>query len=430
MNTSTRLLAALAVPLVPLAAIGALYALRTPTTRHFPTGGAVQDVPPVDDPRFLQLVERYAGMPILPGHEVDLLLNGDGTYPPLWRDLRGARRSITVQNYFVEPGRLTTELFSILRERAEAGVEVRVLYDVVGSTIPSEELEALHASGVEVRAFRPFRPARLHLAIERSHARVVVVDGEVAYTGGFGFADKWEGSGRSPDEWRETSVRFTGPAVRQLQAAFGIAWVETAGTLLTGEAFFPPEPEPRPEGPAAGLMYSRPTGGSTAAMRFLSLTLAAARHRLYLANSYFAPLEPVLGLLEDAGRRGVDVRLLTAGPRTDVPPVRHAGRARYERLLRAGVRIWEYQPAMMHAKTFVADGRWCTVGAMNLDNRSTALMDEATLAVLDEGLGAEMERVFLDDLSRSHEIVLPEFRRRPVLERVAEQGADAVSRVL
>jgi cardiolipin synthase A/B len=197
--------------------------------------------------------------------------------------------------------------------------------------------------------------------------------------------------------------RFEGPAVRQLQAAFAAAWVEATGVMFTGRATL----ETRPEAAtAAGLLYTTPTLGSTTAERFFALSIAAARKTLYIANSYFAPDRNFIDLLVAAAQRGVDVRILTAAPRTDVNLVRHAGRAWYEMLLGSGVRVYEWRPTTLHAKTFVVDAEWLTVGSMNFDNRSMALNDEATLMVLDRKLGDEMNRIFVDDLRHAQEITL------------------------
>jgi cardiolipin synthase A/B len=227
-------------------------------------------------------------------------------------------------------------------------------------------------------------------------------------------------------------VRFTGPAVRQLQASFAIDWGEATGALLTGDDFFPPPayggaPE---TGVVAGLLSSSATIGSTTAMRFFALAFAAARRTLDVAAGYFVPTDPMVRMLVGAARRGVEVRILTANHRSDVPPAWLAGRARYEELLAGGVRIWEYQPAMMHAKTLVADGHLAAVGAINLDNRSTALMDETSLLSLDAGVAAAVEAVFADSLSRAEEIRLETFSRRPVWERAAEAGIGLFSRLL
>jgi cardiolipin synthase len=356
------------------------------------------------------------------------MLNGDGTYPRLWEDLRSARRSITLQLYYGAPGRLADMLGQILRERAMAGVRVFVLYDAFGTVdIPAQHRDELRGAGIVVEPFRPIRFSTLHLAQHRSHVRGIVIDSQVGWTGGFGIDDKWLGDGRSNGSWRETNVRFEGPAVRQLQAAFAAAWVEATGVMFTGRATLEPEPN---GATAAGLLYTAPTLGSTAAERFFALSIAGARTTLYVTNSYFAPDRSFIDLLAAAARRGVDVRILTAGPRTDVNVVRLAGRAWYEALLVGGVRVYEWQPTTLHAKTFVVDGEWFTVGSMNFDNRSMALNDEATLMVLDRTAGQHMNRIFLDDLRHAQEITIEAFRQRSWLQRIAEWGASSLTRLL
>jgi cardiolipin synthase len=257
--------------------------------------------------------------------------------------------------------------------------------------------------------------------------RGIIVDSRVGWTGGFGIDDKWFGDGRTAGSWRETNVRFEGPAVRQLQAAFGAAWVEATGVMFTGRATVEQEEN---GARAAGLLYTSPTLGSTAAERFFALSIAGARQTLYITNSYFAPDRNFIDLLAAAARRGVDVRILTAGQRTDIPIVRLAGRAWYDTLLDAGVRLYEWQPTTLHAKTFVVDGEWSTVGSMNFDNRSMALNDEATLMVLDRAIGQQMNRIFLDDLQHAQEITVESFRTRSWLQRIAESWASTLRRLL
>ena len=257
--------------------------------------------------------------------------------------------------------------------------------------------------------------------------RGIVIDSRVGWTGGFGIDDKWFGDGRSASSWRETNVRFEGPAVRQLQAAFAAAWVEATGVMFTGRATVEPELDGTT---AAGLLYTSPTLGSTAAERFYALSISGARKTLYITNAYFAPDRNFVDLLAAAARRGVDARILTAGPRTDVNIVRHAGRAWYEALLAAGVRVYEWQPSALHAKTFVVDGEWSTVGSMNFDNRSMALNDEATLMVLDRAIGDQMNRIFLGDLQHAEEITVEAFRRRSWMQRIVERVAKSLTRLL
>jgi cardiolipin synthase len=264
--------------------------------------------------------------------------------------------------------------------------------------------------------------------------RAVVVDGRVGYTGGFGLADYWLGDGRREGEWRETNVRLEGPAVLQLQAAFAMAWAEATGDLVTGATFFPhaerAADQPPEDGARASLLYTTPSTGSTSAERFMALSLAGARERLYVTNSYFTPDDDLRRLLRAAVARGVDVRVMTAGPKSDVKTTLYAGRARYRELLAAGVRIWEYQPTMMHAKTLVADGCWCSAGAMNFDNRSMAHNDESTLVAWDAALGRQMEAMFLRDLAYCTEITLEAWERRGLGTRALETAARGLARFL
>ena len=400
----------LRVVILGLALIGFLHLTRGTAVRHVRGVAADGVAIGVAEPEFPLMATMATGAWLAAGNSVEVMQNGDGTFPRLWEDLRSAQRSITLQLYYGAPGRMADTLGEILRDRAKAGVRVLVLYDAFGTVdMPTDHREALRASGIVVQPFRPLRLSTLHLAQNRSHVRGIVIDSRVGWTGGFGIDDKWLGDGRSNASWRETNVRFEGPAVRQLQAAFAAAWVEATGVMFTGRATIETQPDAVT---AAALLYTAPTLGSTAAERFFALSIAAARETLYITNSYFAPDRNFIDLLAAAAQRGVDVRILTAGPRTDVNVVRLAGRAWYETLLGSGVRVYEWQPTTLHAKTFVVDGEWFTVGSMNFDNRSMALNDEATLMVLDRTLGNEMNRIFLDDLRHAQEITVEVFRAR------------------
>jgi cardiolipin synthase len=407
--------------------IGFLYGTRGTAVRHVQGVGAGGTPVGVSEPVFPLSVTMLTGTWLAPGNRVEVLFNGDGTYPRLWQDLRSAQRAITLQLYYGNTGRMADMLREILVERAKAGVQVYLLYDAFGTIdIPADHREALRGAGVFVQPFRPIRLSTLHLAQNRSHVRGIVIDGRVAWTGGYGIDDKWFGDGRSNGSWRETNVRFEGPAVRQLQAAFAAAWVEATGVLFTGRATL----AEHDEGVLAGLLYTSPTIGSTTAERFFAVSIAGARKTLYITNSYFAPDRSFIEQLAAAARRGVDVRILTGGPTTDVNTARFAGRAYYETLLAAGVRVYEWKPTVLHAKTFVIDGEWVTIGSMNFDNRSMALNDEATLMVRDVTIGQQMVQVFYDDLHYSHEVTLEQFRRRSWFERLTEQAASLVRRLL
>jgi cardiolipin synthase len=411
--------------------IGVEYTVRgTPLVRVTAIGDH-GGPPAVSDSLFERTMELFTGTRLEPGNQIEILANGNQTYPRLWQDLRAARQSITLQMYYCTPGRAADTLKAIVSERARAGVRVLFLHDAFGSQhLTAGYMDSLRAAGVQVAVFRPVHWYSLHKAQSRSHIRVVVVDGRIGYTGGFGIDDKWLGDGHHADQWRDTNVRFVGPAVAELQATFAAGWVEATGQLITGDVFFPAGEQAPRAVQLAGLFHSAPTIGSTPAERFLALSIASARQRVYITNSYFVPDEDFRHLLIQAARRGVDVRVLTAGPRTDVKTTRWAGRRYYAELLRGGVRIYEYQPTMMHAKTIVTDGLWSSIGTMNFDNRSIAFNDESNLLVLDAGVGAAMDSLFRDDLRYAKEIRWPELRERGWWEHVLEWGASLWSRLL
>lgn len=421
--------------LAAAAAAGALVAVFRATQPDTPALRLQSDFAAVEasSPTFARLLELYARARFEDGNDVEVLLNGDGTYPRLWHDLRNARRTIVIQSYYSRPGAMSDSLSFILRAKARAGVKVLVLLDAFGSHPMSKRwLEELRSSGAKVALLRPLHWHSLHGAADRSHVRAIVIDGSVGYTGGFGFADHWTGDGGALDEWRETNVRVRGPVAMQLQAGFAAGWLEATGELLTSRAFVD-ESAMRDRisgGSRAAALFTATTTGSTEAERFVALALLSARRHLYITNSYFVPNDDLRRLLTAAAGRGVDVRVLTAGPVTDVETTRYAGRRHYEELLRSGVRIYEYQASMMHAKTISVDGAWAAIGSMNLDNRSLAFNDESTLLMLDEGLAAQMDAVFLEDVGRAREVTISDFLRRSRWERMLETGAHLLSALL
>lgn len=410
--------------------IGLLHTFRgTPISSVEVLGEAKSQVS-ITDPVFRQTVEAMTQTPLHEGNRVELLLDGNGLFPVLFRDLRAARSSITLQLYYAEPGLVADSLQAILTERARAGVRVFCLFDAVGTTLDEDYFDVLRAAGAHVERLRPVRLQNLNRAQNRSHIRGIVIDGALGYTGGFGVADKWLGDGRHPGQWRDTNVRFVGPAVSQLQAAFAAGWAEASGALLAGPTFFPEAGLDSTGTFYAGVLYTSPTIGSTPAERFLTLSITGSRRTLYITNAYFIPDDDLVRLLSESALRGVDVRVLAPGRKTDVAAVRLAGRHRYEALLEAGVRIYEYQPAMIHSKTFVADGIWSSVGSMNFDNRSTALNSEANLVIYDPRIGASLDSIFHDDLRFAREIRLDTFRERPWYDHVLENVASLISPVL
>ena len=410
-----------------VAIIGFLFITRGTAVRR--VRGIGVDGSPVspDEESFPLTVSLLTGSELLPGNQVELVLDG-GVFPRLWADLRSATTMITVQMYYALSGKVTATLAEILIERARAGVAVYLIYDAFGAkALGGAYAERLREAGAQVVAFRPLRFSNLWIIQNRAHIRGVVIDNDIGWTGGFGFDDKWLGKSRSGTGWRDTSVRVRGPAVLQLSQAAAAAWAEATGDLFTGRIT-----QPRCDGgvAAAAVLYTEPTLGSTPAERYMALSIAGAQRTLFITNAYFAPDKNFVALLVDAASRGVDVQLLVGGPRTDVRVARLAAHGRYDALLAAGVRIYEYEPTTLHAKTFVADGIWSSVGTMNFDNRSLALNDEVTMMVLDASFAQQLEAIFREDLQHAIPVDPASFRRRPMLEHVKEWGANQITRLL
>jgi cardiolipin synthase A/B len=411
--------------------IGFLSVTRGTPVSHVRAPGDKDGPPAPSDTMFIPTLELLTQMHLSAGNNIEIFTNGNETYPALWRDLRSAKRSITLQMYYAQPGKVADTLRAILIDRAKAGVRILFLNDAFGSQNLKEDYwQSLREGGIRVSVFRPVKWYDLDKANARSHIRVVVVDGSVAYTGGFGIDDKWLGDGRHEDQWRDSNVRFRGPAVMALQATFIEGWVEATGELLTGDLFFPPKELKHDGTQLATLMHTAPTIGSTAAERYLALSIASARKTLYISNSYFVPDDDFRRLLKAAAQRHVDVRILTTSNKTDVKTTWLAGRGHYEELLSAGVRVYEYQPVMMHAKSLVVDGVWGGVGTMNFDNRSLVFNDESVLVGLDRRYGAQLDSIFFEDIKYAKEIKLAEFSKRSWGERVLERSAILLSRVL
>ena len=414
-----------------LALVGVLSLTRGTPVKAVVAIGNSNGPPEFTDPLFSRAMQLYTGLHMTKGNAVRQANNGD-VYKMLWPELRAAKHTITVQMYYSQPGAVADTMAAILKERARAGVRVLFVLDAFGSqNLKKVWADSLRAAKVEIGLLRQLHWFSLHNASDRSHVRVVVIDGEIGYTGGFGLADYWLGDGKHKDQWRDSNVRFEGPAVMGLQAAFAAAWAECTGELIAGDTFFPRRAFTDVDGGVqAGLFFASPTTGSTPAERFIALSIASARHTLYVANSYFVPDDDFRKLLLLARKRGVDVRILTVSNETDVKTTLWAGRSRYEELLKGGIRVYEYQPAMMHSKTFIVDGMWGSIGSMNFDNRSLAFNNESNLTFLDATLGAEMNATFMDDLTRSKEIILAEFQRRPWHQRLLEDSASLLSRLL
>jgi cardiolipin synthase A/B len=390
-----------------------------------PTVYRVTDVPPVESADFLLSVAGAAGAPVRSGGTATLLNNGVQIFPAILEAIHAARHSVNFAAYIWEDGRVSDQLFAALTERARAGVQVRVLLDGVGGLrAPKEGMAALRAAGGHIEPFRPPRFGKLTRFHKRNHRRALVMDGEVAFTGGVAVADKWLGDADHPDHWRDTMSRFTGPAASTIQTAFVSLWAPVAGELLSGPEFFPA----RDPATAAGDMLhvgisSSPSSDDHPLRLFYLQSILSARTRLYITTPYFVPDETIRAAAAGRARAGVDVRILLPNHLTDAKPIRLTSHRYYEELMAAGVRIYEYQPTMMHAKGMVVDGKWSVVGSANMDIRSHELNQENVLGVLDSGFATQMEAAFRADLTRAREFQPEEWRRRGMSQRLLERAA-------
>jgi cardiolipin synthase A/B len=404
-----------------LAILGALACVGVLAALFFTIGQGPLDVvttstSPVDSRDFLLGISGLAGAPLREGGTARLLNNGDAFFPELLRAIRAARRSVTFSCYIWEKGKASDEVVAALLARARAGVQVRVLLDGFGGArAPKKDMDALRAAGAKVEVFRAPRLGALTRFHKRNHRRAIVIDGVVGFTGGIAVGDKWLGDAQDEDHWRDSMVEVTGPLAATLQTAFADVWAGTTGELLLGPTFFPP-PEvapPRGERITAHVGLASSPYYETRPLRFFFVqTFLAARKRLWITTPYFVPDEATRKAVESRARAGVDVRILMPDSHTDAKVIRLASHAYYEELMRAGVRIYEYQQTMMHTKHAVVDGEWSVVGSANMDIRGNALNEENVLGILDAEFGRQIEETFLRDLAKSKEFHLAGWSRR------------------
>lgn len=370
---------------------------------------------------FLHATESITGAPISVGNDLELLVNGDQIFPAFLETIEHAQRSLNLLTYVYWRGDIAHEVAARLAHRARAGVAVNVLLDAFGTAKMDPRLvREMRRAGVSIARFRPPKPYALRRLTNRTHRKVLVADGKVGMIGGVGIAEEWTGDAQDPDHWRDTHLRVRGPIVRGLQGAFGENWLEATGDVLVGPDYLPPLDDADGAGPMQVVRSSAGVGDTNVEALYF-LAIACARESIDLTAAYFAPRPAFVEALAEAARRGVRVRVLVPGQHIDKQFVRVAGRAVYEELLDAGVRIWEYCPTMLHAKTMTVDGAWSSVGSVNFDNRSFQLHDEATLCVQSTGFAGLLAEQFEKDLAVSEEIRERRWDRRPLHQRALEQ---------
>jgi cardiolipin synthase len=373
----------------------------------------------VGNPTFASTLSAYAGTTVVSGNRVEILLNGDEIFPAKLRIIKGAKKSINYAQYVWEEGKPSEDIADALAERCRGGLPVNVLLDAVGAfSMPPEYKQRMVDAGCRVESFRPLGSFAVDKVNFRNHRRILVADGQVGITGGSGTSGKWGGNGRQEDHWRDTDVWTEGPVVEQLQGAFAENWLEATGVALGGADYFPGLMDSKGE-VAAQAVRSSPAGGSAAVYTMYLLAMASAKRSIYITNPYFLPDDKMIETLVATARRGVDVQILLPGA-IDHNLVRQASRGELGRLLQAGIKVYEYSPALLHAKTMVVDGRWATVGSTNLDRRSFALNDEINLVVYNQGVAQRLEGVFSDDVSRSKQITYNGWKDRGFMSRFLE----------
>jgi cardiolipin synthase len=373
----------------------------------------------IDDPQFELEMDVMLGPALLPGNDIRPLQNGEEIFPAMLEAIRGARASISFETYIYWSGSIGEEFAHALRERARAGVPVHVMLDWAGSArMDGRLLDELTEAGVEVEQYHPLRWYSISRLTNRTHRKLLVVDGRIAFTGGVGIADQWNGHAQDPDHWRDIHFRIEGPVVAQFQAGFMDNWIKTTGRVLNSDRYYPKLASVGDKG--MHLFVSSPAGGSASMHLMYLLAVAAAVKSIDLQAAYFIPDRLMVDALISARKRGAHIRLVVPGRYLDSVLVRLASKRRWGRLLAAGVEIFEYQPTMMHNKMLILDGQLVSVGSTNFDMRSFDLNDEASLNIYSTAFSTQMTAVMNADLQHATPYTLDTWQRRSWSEKLGE----------
>lgn len=380
---------------------------------------------PVDDPQFLRTVSVLLGPGVIEGNKATALINGDQFFPVMLDEIRKAKKSITFETYIYWSGQIGQQFADALSERALAGIKVHVILDWMGtSRMDPVYIKQMRQSGVQVEIYHPLKWWDIGRLNIRTHRKLLVIDGKVGFTGGAGVADVWGGNSQDEEHWRDSHFKLEGPAVSQMQAAFVDNWMKSRAEVLHGEDYFPAlEPAGHH---LAQVFQSSPREGSESVEVMYLLSIAAARKHIRLSAAYFVPDKISIEALVQARKRGVEVEIILPGAKTDVIVVRRASRSSWGRLLAAGVKIYEYQPAMYHCKVMVVDDVWVSVGSANFDNRSFRLNDEANLNVYSREFAAEQIRTFEADKRLSLPVSYQAWKNRSIPTRIREWLANRI----
>jgi cardiolipin synthase len=368
----------------------------------------------VEDPQFRRSLDNFGSF-MTGGNDAQILENGDGVFTPMLKDIREAKTSINFEAYIFKSDEAGRRFADALIAAAHRGVQVRLLVDAQGGKLGKLKKE-MESAGVKCKSYRP--PSRYAIWGKRTHRKLVIVDGRIGYTGGFCIDKRWLGDARNNKEWHDSAARVTGPVVAQMQAIFSEDWTFTSGEILAGNTFFP-KPELIGTMQAQAIKSSKGDSSSLPKMLYF-MVIQAARKFIHIQNAYFLPDTQIREALVAAAQRGVEVKVMVPGPQTDVPMVRLASRYRYGSMLKGGVKIYEYQPTMLHDKTVVVDGLFSTIGSINFDERSMSTNAEESLSFYDRALADMMEAMFQRNLERCHEVTYEAWLNRGSTARLNE----------
>jgi cardiolipin synthase len=369
---------------------------------------------------FLYTIQSTCQAGLYHGNRITILTDGPTFYPAMLEAIRGAARSVNLECYIFRDGRIAEQFIDALTERARNGVNVTIVVDAIGSlSLWGKPVKRLRAAGCRIQSYQAIRWYSLYRINNRTHRELLVVDGTIAFLGGAGVADWWAfPRGTKSRPWRDTMARVEGPVVAALQGVAAENWLECCGEILTGPDFFP---DLTPHGETtAFVVKSSPSDRATASRVAFQLLIEGTDHVLRISTPYFLPDRALRRALAAMARRGVDVSVIVPGRATDQHWVRLASRRMWGDLLHAGIRIFEYRPAMIHAKVMIVDDLWCVLGTTNIDNRSFEHNDEVNLAMRDSSVAARLLQDYERDLAACDEITLDRWQRRPLWEKVVE----------
>ncbi len=383
-------------------------------------------IPPVSSPYFVHTIASSLSAPLKQGEPIEILNNGDAFVKSLLADIDAARASINIMVYIWTDGIMSDQVLEHLSQKSKQGVQIRILIDSFGSSTdrPEKKFKALRDLGAKIFPFHSLAIAPWDFLKNqvRNHRRSIVIDGNVAYTGGMTISDPWLGNARNEKETRDMMFRATGPMAYDLQGVFGELWTGMTGEILVGEAIYPETNFALSKAVLTYVPLARvPSPDSVALQRFILLSLLAAEKTIWIITPYFLPDASIRQTLIARAKAGVDVRVLVPNSHNDSQSVRYASHDSYEELLAGGIKIYEYQPTFIHTKAMTIDGTWSVFGSANMDNRSRRLNQEVVMGISDKAFGAAMQKVFLDDIARAEQIDIVQWRKRSIWQHVREK---------